>query len=486
MFTRHIDLAYHRLIGLLLGPALCVLVLASAPPTGLSQQGWWVGAIALWMAIWWMTEAVPLAATALLPIMMFPLLGLGSMATTAPQYAHPLIFLFLGGFLMARAVNVWGLDHRLALGVMAVMGTSPSRVIAGIMLVTAFLSMWVSNTATSMVMLPIGLSIIATINQFQNADSQDYGPALLLGIAYAATIGGMGTIIGTPPNAFFAAFMAENYGIEISFGRWMLIGVPLLMMLLPLTWVLLTRVVFRVGRETSVQLTNMITEQLTRLAPISNAERMIAGLLLLVAALWIFRPLLNATFPGLHLTDPGIAMIGAVLMFILPADFKMSRRLLSWKDASGIRWDVLILFGGGLALASAIETSGLAAWIGAHLTELGALPQILLLLAIGLLIVFVGEVASNTAMAAVFLPIVGATAMSMGEPVMAFTLPVVLFATLGFMLPVATPPNAVVFGSGALEMRHMLKAGLILDIIGILVVILSILTIGRWIFAVGY
>ena len=475
----------HRLIGLLAGPLAAGIMLASPAPEGLSQQGWWTAAVGLWMAVWWMTEALPLAVTALLPPILFPLLGLRDIAATTPSYAHPLIFLFLGGFLLARAMHVWGLDRRLALNVLRLVGPSPRRMIAGIMAVTAFLSMWVSNTATTMVMLPIGLSIVATLPEDGERNAAVLAPALLLGIAYAATIGGMGSIIGTPPNALFAAFMAESYGIEIDFFRWMLVGVPLVLVLLPITWFVLTRITFRVGQEGSLEASDTIAERLAELGPVTRAEREVACVMLAVALCWVFRPLIADALPWLALTDAGIAMTGAVLLFLVPVELKSGRFLLSWTEAAKIRWDVLILFGGGLALAAAIGESDLADWIGERLSGLQALPLVLLLLAVGALIVFLGELASNTAMAAVFLPVAGATALAMGEPAFVLALPVALFATLGFMLPVATPPNAIIFGSGAVEMRHMLRAGVILDLLGILVVALAVLSLGRWVLAPG-
>jgi sodium-dependent dicarboxylate transporter 2/3/5 len=433
------------------------------------------------MAIWWMTEALPLAVTAMLPVILFPTFGIRSIEATTPSYAHPLVFLFLGGFLLARAMNVWALDRRLALTVLRFVGSSPPSVLAGLMAVTAFLSMWVSNTATAMVMLPIGLSIATTFSDHDEQHAEGVAPALLLGIAYAATIGGMGTIVGTPPNALFAAFMAETYGIEISFAKWMLIGVPLVLVLLPLTWFVLTHVTFHITSLPSLQVTGPTEDKSVTLEPISRAERLVASVMLLVAASWIFRPLLTTAMPWLHLSDAGIAIAGALMLFLLPADLKHGRFLLSWKEAAGIRWDVLILFGGGLALAAAIGESDLADWIGAQFVGLKALPVFLLLLAVGTLIVFLGELASNTAMAAVFLPVAGATAIGMGEPAILLTLPIALFATLGFMLPVATPPNAIIFGSGAVDMRHMLRTGAILDVFGIIVVALAIVTLGQWV-----
>jgi sodium-dependent dicarboxylate transporter 2/3/5 len=483
--THQSVLPRHRLVGLVGGPLAAAAIAFSPAPDGLSQPGWWTAAVGIWMAIWWMTEAVPLAVTALLPLVLFPFLGLRAIEATAPSYAHPLVFLFLGGFLLARAMSVWGLDRRLALNVLRYAGANPRVVIAAIMAVTAFLSMWVSNTATAMVMLPIGLSIVTAVTDPSGQQTDGAAPALLLGIAYAATIGGMGTIIGTPPNALFAAFMADSYGIEIGFLRWMLIGVPLVLVLLPITWFVLTRVTHRVDAKASFPAADAIGARLTALEPMTRGERLVVAVMVVVALCWIFRPLLAIALPWFRLSDAGISMTGALLLFVLPADLRRGRFLLSWKDAADIRWDVLILFGGGLALAAAMSGSDLADWIGTRLAGLGDLPVFLLLLVVGILIVFVGELASNTAMAAVFLPVAGATALGMGEPALMLALPVALFATLGFMLPVATPPNAVIFGSGAIEIRHMLRAGAILDVVGIVVVALAIVTLGGLVLGSG-
>jgi sodium-dependent dicarboxylate transporter 2/3/5 len=303
---------------------------------------------------------------------------------------------------------------------------------------------------------------------------------LLLGIAYSATIGGMGTIIGTPPNALFAAFMSETYGVEIGFFRWMMVGVPLVVIMLPIAFFLLTQVTFHIDEGDKDEASAAIRGRLSALGPLSRAEGMVAGIMFVVARCWIFRPLIASSWPGLGLSDAGIAMSGALLLFVLPVDLKTGRFVLSWKEAVAIPWDVLILFGGGLALASGIGESDLANWIGAQLGGLQMLPIFLLLLAVGVLMVFVGELASNTAMAAVFLPVAGATALSMGDPAIVLTLPIALFATLGFMLPVATPPNAIIFGSDAVKMRDMMRAGIILDVVGIVVVALAVITLGQW------
>jgi sodium-dependent dicarboxylate transporter 2/3/5 len=289
----------------------------------------------------------------------------------------------------------------------------------------------------------------------------------------------MGTIIGTPPNALFVGYMMDNHNIEISFFRWMMVGIPLVLVLLPITFFLLTRFTFNLKRGRNLEASDVIKNKLAALGKTSRAEWMITLLMGTVALLWIFRRPLNSAIPDLNLSDAGIAMTGAVLLFMIPVDLKKSRFLLTWKEAVQIPWDVLFLFGGGLALAAAIGGSDLAAFIGSQLKGLSALPIFVLLLGVGVLIVFVGELASNTAMAAVFLPVAGATAISMGAPPILLTLPVALFATLGFMLPVATPPNAIIFGSGVLEMKHMLRAGIILDLIGIVVAALGVIVLGQ-------
>lgn len=476
--TERSEFSWKQRIGLIAGPAAALALFLAPPPDNLSVEGWWTLAIAVWMSVWWISEAIPLAATGLLPIITFPLLGIGTFESNAQLYAHPLIFLFLGGFLMARAVNIWGLDQRLAARVIRLVGTSPKMIVAAMMMVTAFLSMWVSNTATAMVMLPIGLSIAAAFGRKDTEYSKELIPALLLGIAYAATIGGIGTIIGTPPNALFVAFMQTNFGVEISFLSWMKIGVPVLLILLPLAWLILTKIVFDVGNHLPADVETVIKKQLSSIPPLSWPESVVAGILCIVAMSWMLRPVINTTLPWLPLTDAGIAMCGALLMFILPTDLKTGRFILNWQQASEIRWDVLILFGGGLSLAAAIGNTDLALWTGNLFGDLAILPFALFLLLLGVIIVIIGELASNTAMAAVFLPIAGAVALNIDKQPVSLMLPVALFATLGFMLPVATPPNAIVFGSGAFELRDMLKAGILIDVVGILVVTLTLLLFG--------
>jgi solute carrier family 13 (sodium-dependent dicarboxylate transporter), member 2/3/5 len=471
---------------LFMGPVLAGTVWMLPPPEGLGIAALAVSAVAVWMVVWWMTEAVPLAVTALLPVVLFPALGVASTGDVTAAYANPLIFLFLGGFLLAKAIQRWGLSRRIALWILGLAGKRPSGVVAAIMTATAFLSMWVSNTATAMMMLPIGQSIIYAVNSERDVGDQReaaaFCTALMLGIAYGATIGGMGTLIGTPPNALFAGFMAETYGIEISFSRWMMIGVPAVAVLLPTAWLVLTRVSFTLPSQLAGLSADALGKSLEQSARMSVDERRVGLLVLIAAFAWLTRPLLEGMLPWLSISDAAIAIAVAILLFIIPSRSKPDRSLLTWDDAQNIRWDVLVLFGGGLALADAIASTGLAAWLGSGASLFTALPWLILILLIVTVIVFVGELASNTAMAAVFLPIVGASAVQFGASPVIFSMAVALAASLGFMLPVATPPNAIVYGSGAIRMEDMMRAGMLLNVLGILVVALLVMSVGQWLF----
>ncbi len=476
-----------RQVTLIAAPVLALIMLLLPAPAGLSSKGWAVAAVCLLMALWWMSEAIPLAATALLPIVLFPALDISPLQATLPAYANPLIFLFLGGFLMAQAMVKQQLSQRIAYGLLQRGAQSLSGIIASIMMTTAFLSMWVSNTATTMMMMPIGQSIILAIgaraSEHEQADIAKFSTALMLAIAYSATIGGMGTLIGTPPNALFAGFMSKTYGIDIEFWRWMMIGVPAVIILLPLAWLLITRYSFRFDISRHILGDQHIEREEAKLGKFSRAEGLVAIIFALAAFLWVFRSLLDGYFPALHLSDAGIAITAALLLFILPASRGDRQRLLDWQDAAKIRWDILLLFGGGIALAGAISSSGLAAWIGGAATVLSFLPIFVFLLGIFLVIVLLGELASNTAVAAIFLPIAGASAAGLGLDPVLLVMSVALAATIGFMLPVATPPNAIVFGSGAIKVADMLKTGAILDVISILVVTILAMTIGPLLFA---
>jgi solute carrier family 13 (sodium-dependent dicarboxylate transporter), member 2/3/5 len=464
---------------ILLAGLMAVGILLALPPpegmTGSAKQAATIGAL---MAFLWVSELVPLAATALLPLAAFPLLGITSLEKTAQAYAHPLIFLFLGGFMLSAAIERWKLHQRLAIFALSIAGRRPDALVLAMMCVTAFLSLWVSNTATAMVMVPIAAALLGPERgEGREAGSDAFGAALMLGIAFAATIGGMGSLIGTPPNALFAAYVQTTYGLTIGFGQWMLIGLPIVCVLLPLSWLLLTRLAFRL--PITVPPSSTFEPASTAM---SRPERIVTGVLAATALAWITRPFLDQTFGWTALSDAGIAIAAVLALFGLPARWVGTSALLEWKDVEGIRWDVLILFGGGLALADAVSSTGLAAWIGAQLEGLSGLPVMLVVLVMMIIIVYLGELASNTAVAAVFLPVAGAAAMGLGARPLEVVLPIALAASLGFMLPVATPPNAIVYGTGAITPRQMLKAGAVLDVVSILVVYVLAIVLGPMVF----
>ncbi len=461
-------------IGLVLGPALFLLLWALPVPAGLEAAAWRTAAVGALMAVWWITEAIPIPATALLPLVLFPVLGIGGIREAAAPYANPLVFLFMGGFMLALGMQRWGLHRRIALNIIRRIGTRPRSIVAGFMIATALLSMWVSNTATAMMMLPIGLSVIELVRPGRTAaeavaDGQPFAVALMLGIAYAASIGGLGTTIGTPTNAFMVGFMDEAYGYQIGFAQWMLVGLPIVLVGIPLAFWVLTRLVFPVKIDTLPGGRRLIEAELEQLGPIGRGEALVAGVFGAVALLWITRPLLAGLVPGL--SDAGIAMLGAVLLFLLPVDLPRGVFVLNWRTAEELPWGVLILFGGGLSLAAAINDTGLAAWIGAALGGIGSWPAWLVLLVITSVVIFLTELTSNVATAAAFLPILASAATGLGENPLLFVVPAAIASSCAFMLPVATPPNAIVYGSGVLTVPQMARAGIWLNVLFVLLAV---------------
>jgi sodium-dependent dicarboxylate transporter 2/3/5 len=457
-------------IALAAGILCCLATLVLPPPGGLPGEAWIAGGLAVMMAIWWFTEAIPLAATALVPLALAPLLGVADLRTVAASYSHPLIILFLGGFILAKAIERWGLHRRLAHSLLGLAGDRPAQVLAAVMVATAFLSLWISNTAAAMVVAPIGAAIAS------RSAERRFATAIMLGIAFAATIGGMGSLIGTPPNAIFAAYASDTYGVDIGFAQWAALGVPVAVVLLAITWALLARVAPGTGCAALRDADGPPT------GPIHAAEGRVAVVAGLTALAWITRPLAEWLVPGIVLSDAGIAMIAALALFILPAGGGGRERLLDWEAVGDLRWDVLILFGGGLALAGIIEQSGLAVWIGTQAKMLEGLPVIAFVVVVAAVIVYVGELASNTAMAAIFMPIAGASAVAFGTDPIAFLVPIAMAASVGFMLPVATPPNAIVFSHPSVTRADMLKAGAPLDVIGIGVVVAMTSLLGPLVF----
>lgn len=459
-------------IGLFLGPVIFAIMIAVPTPEALEPAAWNVAAVGILMAIWWVTEAIPIPATALLPIVLFPVMDVGSIAAATQPFANPLIYLFMGGFIIALAMERTNLHKRIALNIVMLVGTKPKSIIIGFMISAGFLSMWVSNTATAMMMLPIALSIIGLVETAEDMDGADlqtnFAIVMLLGLAYACNIGGIATLIGTPPNALMAGYMLETYGVEIGFGQWMLVGLPLVIISLPLVYVMLTRLVFPIKLKIIPGGYGLIKEQLEKSGKMSRPEKMVATVFVMTATLWVTRPLLEPYIP--NISDTGIAIFGALLMFLLPVNFKKLRFVLTWEDAKQLPWEVLILFGGGLSLAAAITSTGLAEWIGQSLQVLDFLPIILLVTLSLLVIIFLTEVTSNTATAAAFLPILASVAIAMGYDPLLLVIPAAIGASCAFMLPVATPPNAIVFGSGLVTIPQMARAGFIFNLAMVVVI----------------
>ena len=463
-----------QIVGLILGPLLLLIMLLAGGPNELPPVAWTTAAIGVLMAVWWATEAVPIAVTALLPIVFFPMSGVATIQDTVPPYANKVIFLFLGGFIVAFAMQRWNLHKRIALTVLQYAGGNGRSLVGGFMLASALISMWVMNTSTTMMLLPIAISIITvihkTVGSLDDKGREDFQFSLLLGVAYGATIGGMATLVGTAPNAMFAAFMIENYGTEIQFANWMLIGLPMSALMLPLAWLAMTRWVFKVDFVTSEEGLAALREMKDELGSISVPEIRVAIVFLLMATTWILRPLL-VKVPVLEpLDDSLIAIAGAMLLFLVPSGEKSDPLLLRWKYAEQLPWGVLLLFGGGLTLANAVSRTGLAEWLGGSLHTVGALPLFAIVILAAALIIFLTELTSNIATTATFLPVVGAIAIEAGYDPIVLAVPVTLAASCAFMLPVATPPNAIVFGSGMLTVPRMARAGLVLNLIGIVLV----------------
>jgi len=458
-------------VGLVLGPLLFAGLLLLPVPDGLGPEGVGVAATAALMAVWWITEAIPIPATALLPIVLFPALGIQGAAATTVSYGHHLIFLFLGGFWIAASMERWRLHERIALHILRVLGGRPERLVLGFMTATASLSMWLSNTATTMMMLPIATAV--AVRGEENpvdraggcAEGPQFGTSLMLGIAYAASIGGVATLVGSPPNAIFAGVAETLFGERIGFLAWMAVGLPLALVMLLVTWVYLTRIAFPVRGPGLTGARDLVGVQLRGLGPMRREEKWVLGVFLSVAAGWVLRGLVP--LPWLQgLDDSTIAMAGALALFLIPASEENRGYLLDWASAVRIPWDVILLFGGGFALARGFEASGLADWIGQQLRLFEGAPVLAIIAAVTLLTIFLTEVTSNTATASMLLPIVAALSSAAAVHPYGPMAAAALAASFAFMLPVATPPNAIVYGSRLVSIPEMARAGFWLNLVG--------------------
>ena len=475
-----------KLIGLVLGPLLFILFQYVIQPADLSSEGRSVLAVTLWVATWWITEAIPIPATSLLPIVLLPLTGAMSGTDVVSSYGNDIIFLFLGGFILAIALEKWDLHRRIALAIVSAIGVSPKRIVLGFMVATAFLSMWVSNTAAVMMMTPVALAVAHQATQSMKSpehrqDLSRFEKSLLFGVAYAGTIGGLGTLIGTPPLAIMAGSAAELAGESVGFAQWMVIGVPVVVLMLAFAWVYMTRVSFRVGFTELPGGAAVIREERAGLGRMSREEKAVGIVFALTAFLWITRTFIwTDLLPGI--SDGMIAVVATVALFTIPArgrDVQGHRatRLLEWDDSTKIPWGILLLFGGGLAIAAGFVDTGLSEWIGSRLLTLEGLNTLLVVVISAALVLFLTEITSNTATATMILPVMAAFATALGMHPFALMVPAAMAANCAFMLPVGTPPNAVLFGTGKVTIGEMVRVGFVLNIIALILVVLAVVVL---------
>jgi sodium-dependent dicarboxylate transporter 2/3/5 len=449
-----------RRIGLVLGPMLALALQGISPPDGLTTEAWWVVSLAALMVVWWVTEAIPIAATALLPLAVLPLLGAASVKDAAAPYADPIIFLFIGGFMLAAAVEHWRLHERIALSIASFAGGRPIPLVGCFMLASAVISRWISNTATTLMLAPIALGAARALSPEGKPDLV-LGGALLLGVAHAATIAGVGTPVGSPTNLIAMGFF-ERAGEPMAFVDWMSQAIPLILIMLPISW--LCAPLFGKRAASSSVMGNVVRSALEKLGPISKPEIRIGVIFGLVAVAWMFRLQLNEWPPLAKLSDTSIAVIGALVLFLVPSGRKSGEKLIDWTRAERIPWGIAILFGGGLSLAAAMETTGLAQWIGAWIVSLEGLSTFGLIVILVLTTILVSELASNVATLTSMLPVVAAIAEATGTPLQTLVFPVAIAASFAFMLPVATGPNAIAFSSGVVTLKRMLVVGFALNI----------------------
>ncbi len=471
-----------KMIGTFIGLIFLLGVFVLPTPTGMSVEAWRVTGVALLMATWWMTNAIPIPATSLVPLVLFPILGVVGIGEAASPYAAPIIFLFMGGFILGIGMQRWSLHVRIGLRTLVFVGTQPAKLVGGFLLATALLSMWVSNTATTIMMIPVAVSVLTLLDRRADLDEtsrRNLGIVLVLAVAYGATIGGLATIIGTPTTAFMVGFMDRTYDVQISFLQWMMLGVPLSAIMLLGCWRILTWV-YPVGAGGEADARNVLVGEIAKLGPISIAEKRIALVFGIAAFAWITRDFIDNYIEGL--SDTGIAIGAALSLFFIPSGSEKNRRLLIWEDLRDLPWGVLLLFGGGLSLAAAITSSGLAVWVGVVMQSLDTWPVLLVVAVATIGMTFLTELTSNTASATAILPLAAAVAAGLGFDPLLIVVPLTVAASLAFMLPVATPPNAIAFSSGRLTIAQMVRAGFWLNLFGIGVVLTLNYAITSWLF----
>jgi len=476
-------MALSKKIGLLLAPILFFIVL-NLPFHLVSETGDAVIAVAIWMVIWWITEAVHIAVTALLPLILFPLLKVMPIADVGANYGSPIIFLFFGGFVLALALEKVNLHKRIALTIIKMTGTTPNKVVLGFMIATAFMSMWISNTASTVVMLPIAISVIKLLIDDQDGftkGDKNFALSVMLGIAFSANAGGIATVIGTPPNSVLIGLLESEYNTQISFLKWMTMGLPFSIIMVSLCYVVLVKIMFPCNNIQFSASANVISSELKSLGAISKEEKRVLTVFAVTVFLWISRTLINYIFPGLQLSDTIISLVGAVSLFAIPLSFTKGNFILHWNDTSKLAWGILLLFGGGLALAKGMATSGLVAMITESIQNGGFSPLIVVSLLI-VLMLFMTELMSNVALVAVLAPVVAGVAIGLNIPILNVLIPVTMASSCAFMLPMATPPNAIVFASGYVKVSEMVRAGVLLNLLAVGLLILYYIFVIPFIF----
>jgi sodium-dependent dicarboxylate transporter 2/3/5 len=464
-----------KYIWVLLGPVSFLIMSFLPVPKGITPEAWKVLAMASLMLIWWISEAVPIAVTSLLPLVLLPSMGVAKLEAAAAPYANPVVYLFMGGFVIALAMEKWALHKRIALQIVNLTGTNANGIIGGFMMATAFISMWISNTATAIMMLPIGLSIITLMQNQISPDKENekglrnFSISMMLAIAYGANIGGTATIIGTPPNVVFAGYMRENFNVEVTFLTWMMIGTPFAIILLIFTYFLTVKVLFPNNLGNFGGAKEIINSELKELGPMTTGEKLTLFIFISTALSWIFRLQIDAIFPSIKISDTTIALVAAMLLFIIPVSLHKKEFLLNWSDTEKLPWGILLLFGGGLSLADSLASTGIINVIGDQFKGLDSEGWVFII-GLSTVSLFLTEVMSNVALVTIFLPVVGAIAIGAGIPHIQLCIPVTIAASCAFMFPMSTPPNAIVFASGRITIGQMAKAGFILNLITILVI----------------
>ncbi|WP_375324065.1 SLC13 family permease [Flagellimonas sp. GZD32] len=464
----------YKKFGLVLGPLLFIWIQFFFTDDTLSEQGKNVLASTVWIGVWWVFEVLPIAITALLPILLFPLLGAVALGDTTASYGHKYVFLFMGGFILAAAIEKWNLHKRIALQIIKAFGTNLYSIVLGFMVATAFLSMWISNTATTVMVIPMAISIVKQLDDNPDTPENEnklFGKLLMLSIAYAASIGGIATLIGTPPNLVFAGFVQKTYGVDISFWQWMKFGLPVSSILLVLAWWYLTRMAFPLQQVRFPGGRKEINRLLDELGPLGKEEKRVLCVFVFTAFCWITRSFLWQKFIP-QMDDTIIAIGAAIVLFLIPAN--QTGPLLKWKEAVQIPWGIILLFGGGMAIAKGFQDTGLANYLGGQMRVFESLPLFALVLLIICCVNFLTEITSNLATTAMMLPVLAPLALTLGINPYLLMVACTSAASCAFMLPVATPPNAVVFGSGLLQMKDMVRTGFFMNVISIVFMALAI------------